>query len=170
MAFSKGIMKFIILSFFLVITSGCSSTKTSPESKHQSVKNTVYTFRLKPGDDIKKSLLQFSRDHSLKAASIISAAGSLTKVSVRFADQKNTSELKGPFEIVSLSGTLSENDCHLHIAVSDRKGQTFGGHLTEGSEIYTTLEVTLIEQNDLEFFREIDQQTTFKELNIRKRN
>ena len=31
-------------------------------------------------------------------------------------------------EIVSLVGTLSDNDCHLHISLSNKNGNVIGGH------------------------------------------
>ncbi|MBC7458049.1 MAG: DNA-binding protein [Bdellovibrionaceae bacterium] len=172
-----GFIKTLSLIFILSILTACAAVTSKNDShpavgalvSNQSVHNTTYTFRLKPGDDIKKSLLQFAQEHSLYAASIISAVGSVTEISIRYANQTENTVLKGHFEIVSLTGTLSASACHLHVAVSDNKGKTVGGHLTEGSRIYTTLEMTLIEQHDLEYSRDTDPQTTFNELNVKIR-
>jgi hypothetical protein len=49
----------------------------------------------------------------------------------------------GKHEIVSLVGTLALDGDHLHIAVSDSTGRTIGGHLMEGSLVYTTAEIAV---------------------------
>ena len=38
------------------------------------------------------------------------------------------------FEIIGLTGTFSRNDgCHVHISLSDSKGNAIGGHLIDGT-------------------------------------
>ena len=73
------------------------------------------------------------------------------------------------FEIVSLVGTLSPDGSHSHISLSDGTGATIGGHLLEGNEVYTTAEIVIGEAEYLQFRREVDPVTTFKELTIKKR-
>ncbi|MGZ3727371.1 MAG: PPC domain-containing DNA-binding protein [Pseudobdellovibrio sp.] len=127
----------------------------------------VHVLRLVPGDDPRLKLEAFVAEKNIKAAVIISAVGSLTKASLRFANQEKSKVLTGHFEIVSLSGTLSSTGgSHLHMSISDEEGKTTGGHLTEGSVIYTTLEVAIGELTDVEFTREIDKVTTYKELKV----
>jgi predicted DNA-binding protein with PD1-like motif len=87
-------------------------------------------------------------------------------VAIRFADQKSTTILTGPFEIVSLSGTLSPDGSHLHISVADGTGRTVGGHLGVGSTVYTTAEIVVGDLRGARFRREIDATTTYKELVI----
>jgi len=50
---------------------------------------------------------------------------------------------EGPFEIVSLVGVIASPHAHLHISLSDSKGQVIGGHLVEDDIIYTTAEVNI---------------------------
>lgn len=95
-----------------------------------------------------------------------SCSGSLRVVAIRFADQKNVMTLEGPFEIVSLTGTLGPDGSHLHISVADRTGHTIGGHLATGAIVYTTAEIILGNLEDSRFRREIDPATTYKELVI----
>jgi hypothetical protein len=133
-------------------------------------KSKLFTIRLKPGSDLKKSLLSFANDNHLKAASIVTAVGSLTDYNLRFANQKDGSKKSGHFEIVSLVGTLSLKGSHIHLAVSDEKGATIGGHLLDGNLIYTTCEITLVEDLEKEFIREIDETYGFQELKVIPRN
>ncbi|MGZ3949956.1 MAG: PPC domain-containing DNA-binding protein, partial [Flavisolibacter sp.] len=74
------------------------------------------------------------------------------------------------FEIVSLTGTVSVNGCHIHISISDETGRTIGGHLLEGNVVYTTAEIVIQESEDLIFSREMDVATGWKELQIKRRS
>ena len=125
--------------------------------------------RLLPGDDVRLKLLELCRHHSLRAASVVSAVGSLQQASIRYASGKAGQILQGPFEIVSFSGTLSVHGLHIHMALADGLGEMVGGHLMEGCLVHTTLELVLLEQSDNEFFREPDSRTGYSELVIKSR-
>lgn len=129
-------------------------------------KSTVLATRLHPGDDLRPSLMAFARSHRLQAAFIVTVVGSVREAHLRLADKADATLVKGPLEIVSLVGTLSADSCHLHMSVADGTGRTVGGHLVDGCPIYTTAEVVLGEALDLRFTREVDAQTTFKELRV----
>lgn len=131
--------------------------------------SSIHAFRLQPGKDLKKELLKYCQAHDLQAATVVSGVGSLQTASLRLADAKITSHYKGPFEIVSLTGTLSKEGIHLHISISDARGQVLGGHLLDGCLIHTTAEMVLLEALELKFTREPDPQTGYKELKIVKR-
>lgn len=126
----------------------------------------VYAIRLKPGEDLQKGIQQLVAEKQIKAGWIAAAVGSLTQYSIRFANQPNASKSEGHFEIVSLSGTVSTNGSHLHIAVSDSTGATLGGHLMEGCRIYTTAELVIASSNQYEFTRVKDGTTPWEELRV----
>lgn len=128
----------------------------------------IYALRLMPKQDLRKQLELFARQQKLRAGLILTAVGSLQKVSLRLADQKDSTVFEGKYEIVSLVGTLSPDGVHLHISLSDSTGKTIGGHLVEGCEIYTTAEIVIGEARGLKFTREQDAQTGYQELKIRK--
>ena len=67
---------------------------------------------------------------------------------------------------MALSGTVSTHGCHLHLAISDGKGDMKGGHLLEGCTVYTTAEIIIGATTELTFTREIDETTGWKELQI----
>lgn len=131
---------------------------------------TVHALRLQPGQDLKLELENFAKSKNLQAGFIITCVGSLRKVAIRPADQQIPLKRDQKFEIVSLVGTISPEGLHLHISCADSSGLTIGGHLLEGNEIYTTAEIVIGEAEDLQFHREIDPKTTYKELTINKRN
>ncbi len=126
-----------------------------------------HCFRLRPGQDLKKELMYYCQMHHLHAACILSAVGSLNKAHIRLSGGKDVVEFQGPFEIVSLTGTLGTEGVHLHISLSNFEGKVIGGHLMDGSEIFTTAEIVLLENSELLFHREIDEHTGYKELVIR---
>ncbi len=127
-----------------------------------------HALRLVPGQDLKKELNAYTKRENLKAAFVVSCCGSLKILKMRLADSNSTFEKSEKFEILSLQGTLSPDGAHLHISVADKDGKTWGGHLLDGCEIYTTAEILIAELPDHQFSREKDNQTGFAELVIKK--
>jgi uncharacterized protein len=129
----------------------------------------TYALRLHPGQDLKQELVAFAKGHGLQAGLVLTCVGSLRRAALRLANQPHTTYYDDKFEIVALVGTLSVDGPHLHIALSDGRGVTIGGHLQDGSHIYTTAEIVLGELTDLTFTRPIDPETTYDELVISPR-
>ena len=102
-----------------------------------------YTFRLAPGQDLFDSMEAFVKEKHIEAGCVLSCVGSLMRARLRLADREFSSEYDGPFEVVSLTGTVSIHGSHLHISVSDGVGRTIGGHFESGCKIYTTAEIVL---------------------------
>ncbi|MCL4819133.1 MAG: DUF296 domain-containing protein [Vicinamibacteria bacterium] len=125
---------------------------------------TVRAVRLGPGADLKRELARFARANGMRAGIVLTCVGSLTRAVVRLADQPEATTIEGKHEIVSLVGTLSPDGDHLHLAISDGQGRTVGGHLMEGSIVYTTAEIAIGELEALAFSRETDARTSFREL------
>ena len=123
-----------------------------------------HALRLKPGDDLRNEIVKFAAARHLRAAYAATCAGSLKVAAIRFADQNTPTIVEGPLEIVSLTGTISPDGPHLHLSVSDATGRTIGGHLAEGSIVYTTAEIVIGELEGARFRREVDPATTYKEL------
>lgn len=129
----------------------------------------VHVVRLLPGDDLRQGIEEIARTRDIRAGWIETCVGSLTRSNLRYADRQEGTVREGPFEIVSLAGTVSVNGSHLHLAVSDGDGVTVGGHLLEGNLVYTTAELVIGEEPSLELTREEDGTTPWKELQIRER-
>lgn len=129
----------------------------------------VYALRLRPGQDLRQELERFTKERGIKAGFVITTVGSLRKASLRLADRSEPTGFEGKFEIVSLVGTLTQDGVHLHASISDGEGRTVGGHLVEGCLVYTTAEIVIGEAKGMEFRRETDAATGYKELTIRPR-
>ena len=145
-----------IIPFLLTISLGAC---TAPDSRS-------YIVRLKPGQELKTELTRLAKDKGLQAASIVSAVGSLTDVSLRLANKPEATRYHGHFEVVALSGYLATDEFHVHMAVSDEEGKTVGGHVMAGNLVYTTLVVVVEEHLRYKYRREYDAATNYQELVI----
>lgn len=79
----------------------------------------LIALRLTRGMDLKQQIVQLVQQHRIHAGSIASCVGCLSTLHIRLADSVSTLQVSAPFEILSLSGTLTYQHCHLHIAVAD---------------------------------------------------
>ena len=129
----------------------------------------VYVFRLKPSEDLRKSIEAIVKEKNIEAGWINTCVGSLTDYTIRFANQQEGVRGSGHFEIVSLTGTVSVNGSHLHICISDSTGKTIGGHLLEGCKIYTTAEIVIGSTMSYEFKRRKDGTTEWEELQVNEK-
>ena len=129
----------------------------------------IHAFRLRPGQDLRGEIEAYVRSARIEAGWIVTCVGSLTRAHLRLAGQGEGTRTEGPFEIVSLVGTVSLHGCHLHLCISDSTGITIGGHLLEDSLVYTTAEIILGESPEFIFTREEDGTTPWKELQIAKK-
>ncbi|EAR86708.1 DNA-binding protein (macronuclear) [Tetrahymena thermophila SB210] len=130
------------------------------------------------------SILNITSFYNLKAANIQTCVGNVLYCGIRLANQAFlTNFTSGPYEIVSMVGTISEGNMpHIHISLSDKYGNMIGGHLPslEERQLYnqtdfscpvnTTAEIVLTENINLVFQRPIDPQTTYDELQISYKN
>ena len=133
----------------------------------------IYSTRLQTDADLRDALMQFAIKHKIRAGFIITCVGSLKVTVVRMAGATPENQTNRTFtekvEIVSLVGTLTDEDCHLHISFSNNVGQVMGGHLKNGTIIDTTAEIVIGEDTLNEFVRIPDLVTGFPELEIQTR-
>ncbi len=123
--------------------------------------------KLSPGDDLRQSMIAFCKENSILAGSILSSVGSLKSVKIRRASSDSFYVSEAAHEIISLSGLISSDGVHIHISVADSQSQVFGGHLSDGNIVFTTLELVLASFPTIQFAREFDPSTGFKELKIK---
>jgi predicted DNA-binding protein with PD1-like motif len=123
--------------------------------------------RLRPGADLKGELLALAAREGVRAGWVLTCVGSLSQAR-RLAGGAEHATCHGMFEIVALTGTLSRDGSHLHLAVADHQGRTVGGHLAEGCTVRTTAEVVLAIDDRLVFAREHDPATGYDELVVRE--
>lgn len=119
-------------------------------------------FRLHKNDDLRKCIENECEDFNTVV--VLSSVGSLSHLHIRLAKANSFLDLNDDFEILSLNGTISNGKAHLHICVSDDKGKTYGGHLSDNCIINTTCELVLGILESYESTREYDLETNFDEI------
>jgi uncharacterized protein len=128
-----------------------------------------YAFRLAPHQGLKRAIISFAKQNHITAGCMITCVGSVEQLHLRFANQEKGVTKKGRYEIISLAGTFSRSSAHLHLAVADKAGKLSGGHLLDGTLIYTTAEIVVGALPDMEFTRKQDNTYGYLELEIRRK-
>lgn len=123
-----------------------------------------YAFRLKHGDDIKRSIENYCLENGINTGIILSAVGCIYHAKIRLAKAIDILDVEDDFEVLSLNGTISSGRSHLHIALSNDKGEVLGGHLLEGSVVNTTLEVVIGSLEEYRSKRCFDDSTGYNEI------
>ena len=105
--------------------------------EYKRFENTVFA-RIDKGEEIVETLKTIceKEDITLAYVNAIGAVGDVTVGVFKTAEkQYYSNSFKGDFEIVSLSGTVTqmnkEHYSHLHMSVGNEKGEVFGGHLNK---------------------------------------
>lgn len=128
------------------------------------------TFRLQSGQLLKEEIERVAQEKSVKAGVLLSVVGGLDNVVLRMPKLNSgdhaIKELDGPFELVSGTGTISKDGCHIHIAVSDKEGKCYGGHLKDGCRVRMTAEIVIGIFDDVTYTRVPDEKTGFDELRV----
>ncbi len=105
--------------------------------------------RFDKGEEIHEQLKAVALQENIKLAEV-SALGAVDDFTVgvyKVAEKKYyANSFQGPFEIVSLTGTITtmngEYYAHLHMSAGDEKGKVFGGHLNR-AVVSATCEVVI---------------------------
>ncbi len=127
----------------------------------------THCFRLRRGQDLYEEIERYAQAHHIAAGVVLSGVGCLTRWEVRDASGVRVRSGEEPVEIVSLTGTVAEAGCHLHISLSREDLSVLGGHLRPGCLVNTTAEIVLLELEGTAFSREPDPATGYDELVIR---
>jgi len=127
-----------------------------------------FCLRLEYGQDLKKEIENVCLINNFDTCVILSGVGCLYEAKFRLAKAINTIHLKEDFEIVSLNGTISKGNAHIHIALSKEDGSVIGGHLLEGCLINTTCELVLGILEEYKSDRPFDKKTGWDEIKFER--
>jgi len=126
------------------------------------------TVRLKSGQYFREGIEAVVAEHGIQAGVILSAVGGVRNAFLRMPKQGSGEHMirniEGPLEIVSCTGTLSPDGCHIHVSVSNAEGHCYGGHLKEGCPVFFTIELVIGVLEDVLYKRVFDGETGFDEL------
>ena len=129
----------------------------------------THCIRLKRGEDLLESIKAVCAEKKISAGIVLSGVGCILEGRVRDASGVTIREIKDHCEIVSLNGTVSDQRCHIHIALSKEDLSTIGGHLCSGCIINTTCELVISEIPGVSFGVEEDPETGYDELIFNKK-
>lgn len=129
----------------------------------------TYAIRLRRGADLLESIKEFCVQNAIGAGVVLSGVGCVSKARVRDASGVNIVSMDEHMEIVSLTGTVSEKRCHLHISFSKEDLSVIGGHLVAGCIINTTCELVIGCLENCVYDIEFDEETGYNELVILNR-
>jgi len=99
-----------------------------------------YILRLDKNEEIVETIKDFCREQGIQLG-WVSGIGAVNQATIGMFDtavkEYRSRELNGDMEIVSLSGNISslKGDVylHLHVCLSNREFQTYGGHLSSAT-------------------------------------
>ena len=121
--------------------------------------------KLKFGGDLLGELTCVCEQNNIRLGRV-EALGAVQKARIAFYDQQarkyNFLEINKPLEITKLIGNVSLRDgkpmVHAHITLSDSQGNAFGGHLSDGTIVFTC-EFIINSYDGPDHVREYDAQT-----------
>jgi len=125
-----------------------------------------HAFRLKKGQDLKLEIERYVKEHQFQAAVIVSCIGYLSDAILHNVYQRKelTRLRRKKLDILSLTGTLSVHGNHMMLTLIDDQMQLYEGHMREGCVVSSTVEIVILELESYTFYRELDLETGFKEL------
>jgi len=124
--------------------------------------------RLRPGEDLRRSVEAAVAQAGVSAAFVLSGIGSLRPACIRLAGAAEATVIDADLELLTLAGSVSADGAHLHLSVADAMGRVTGGHLAYGCTVRTTAELLLALLPGWQFGRAPDPATGFAELVLRR--
>ncbi|GAB3765496.1 hypothetical protein GCM10028796_22880 [Ramlibacter monticola] len=124
--------------------------------------------RLEPGADLRRAVETQCRACLPGGGFVLCGIGSLMHPLLRLAGQDDETRFEGPFEILTLAGSVTPDGAHLHASISSAQGGVSGGHVLYGNHVRTTAELLIVGVESLRLSREVDATTGFLELVARR--
>jgi hypothetical protein len=122
--------------------------------------------QLEKGSDLYNSITRIIHENHIRVGRV-TGMGALQRARLAYYDQKTMkySEIvfAEPMEIVSLYGNISMKDgksfAHVHVVLSDEKGNGKGGHLLPGEAPVFACEIVIEEFDGPDLVRTVDENT-----------
>ena len=142
----------------------------------------IVAFHMDPGLDLLKAIRSIVAEQGIHSGIILSGVGSLKTAVLRdlrtFPDAFPITDAnrvyvarEEPIELLSLTGNIARRDdgtvvVHGHLIISSgmEDGRAYGGHLVEGSVVFSTMEIVLAETTGVALQRAVDPITGAAEL------
>ena len=122
----------------------------------------VVIVALGPGEMLLESIREAIANHDVRNGVVVSGIGTLVTCRMHyithtdFPPEDEFFTLRGPLELVSVSGIIADGRPHLHITVSEGEDKVWAGHLEPESEVAYLAEIAILKFNALEMTRRND--------------
>ena len=119
----------------------------------------IITLGIKPGEMLLESINKAIQDNNIENGIVISGIGTLKTCHIHYVTDTNfpsTNEfitVEKPLELNSVSGVIANGAPHLHISLSHKDKESYGGHLEAGSEVLYLAEIVIMKTNFLKMKR-----------------
>jgi predicted DNA-binding protein with PD1-like motif len=116
--------------------------------------STLITIGFAPGEMLLESIREAIKDQEIINGAVISGIGTLKTCHLHYVDHTGFPpkdifyKLEKPLELLNVSGLIADGEPHLHIMVSCRDNETYGGHLENKSEVLYLAEIAILVFND----------------------
>ncbi|MBI4242556.1 MAG: DNA-binding protein [Planctomycetes bacterium] len=141
--------------------------------------NNTWVSRLMPGVEIFARIKEIMKELGVERIVILSAIGSLRDVVMRDLKEEiklpvvlaktNSIKAKGPFELLSMEGTVvpfgKEAGIHLHVMIGASDGRVIGGHLFSAT-CFTTVEIIFSELKNSRVVKVKNEDTGLNEMTL----
>jgi len=132
----------------------------------------IHFFRIMEDEDLVEAIKKSVEKVGVKAGALM-VIGALKKVTLGYykVGEYHYIRLDGPLEIASCMGNVAvgekgETMLHVHVVVSNEKGEAFGGHLMKESFVGATAELVIFEAVGLKLLRALDEKTKLNLLKL----
>ncbi|MHA1689891.1 MAG: PPC domain-containing DNA-binding protein [Promethearchaeota archaeon] len=126
------------------------------------------TLGIEPGEMLLESIISAIEQQDIKNGIVISGIGTLKTCNIHyinhtdFPPSDSIYHLEKPLELLSVSGIIANKEPHLHIVVSCKGDQVYGGHLESESEVAYLAEIAILKTDFLPMERHLDEKRKVK--------
>ncbi|MHA1805269.1 MAG: PPC domain-containing DNA-binding protein [Promethearchaeota archaeon] len=128
----------------------------------------IFTLGIEPGEMLLESITHAIEQYDIKNGIVISGIGTLKTCNMHyinhtdFPPSDSIYHLEKPLELLSVSGIIANKEPNLHVVVSCKDDQVYGGHLEPESEVAYLAEIAILKTDFLPMKRHLDEKRKVK--------
>ncbi|MFX1445651.1 MAG: PPC domain-containing DNA-binding protein [Promethearchaeota archaeon] len=122
----------------------------------------IINLGIEPGEMLLESIIKAIEEYDIQNGIIVSGIGTLKTCNMHyinhtdFPPSDSIYHLEKPLELLSVSGIIANKEPHLHIVVSCKDKEIYGGHLEPKSEVAYLAEIAILKTNFMPMKRHLD--------------
>ncbi|TFG24372.1 MAG: DNA-binding protein [Promethearchaeota archaeon] len=122
----------------------------------------IINLGIEPGEMLLESIIEAIEKCEIENGVVVSGIGTLKTCNMHyinhtdFPPSDSIFHLEKPLELLSVSGIIANKEPHLHIVVSCKDSEVYGGHLEPESEVAYLAEISILKTNFIQMKRHLD--------------